>query len=87
MILIFSDFGVSKYTKDVIDLDIPSGQIQTMLLFDDGATTPQLQKSFFQFAKVSKTHIESLTMTHFCPMMTHSMIRAILKNRIRFLRN
>lgn len=24
-IIIFSTFGVSKYTKDVIDLDIPSG--------------------------------------------------------------
>jgi len=38
-IIIFSTFGVSKYTKDVIDLDRgrPSGEIQTMLLFDEGA--------------------------------------------------
>ena len=51
----------------VIDLEIPSGQIQTMLLFDDGATLISRNESF-EFAKVSKTHIESFTMTHPCPI-------------------
>ena len=65
-IIIFSTFGVSKYTKDVIDLDRgrPSGEIQTMLLFDEGALIWRLLEIKFLNSRKSRRLILSNLLWH-----------------------